>query len=131
MVRLALVKSVMVAFAVMFAAGTASAVEFRPYTPDSFATAQAGGGPVMVHVHADWCPTCQAQRAVMEELATDPRFDNVVVFIINYDTEKAYMRMHRVSQRSTLIAFRGTEEFGRLYADTTFDSIQALFLGVE
>jgi hypothetical protein len=39
--------------------------------------------------------------------------------------------MHRVSQRSTLISFRGTEEVGRLYADTTFESIQAFFLGVE
>lgn len=117
-----------VAFA--FAAGSAQAIEYRPYTPDGFAEAQAAGGPIVIDVHAVWCPTCQAQRAVIDQLAEDPRFDNVIVFVIDYDNEKQYMRMHRVAQRSTLISFVGGEEIDRLYAVTTFDGIQSFFLNI-
>jgi thiol-disulfide isomerase/thioredoxin len=125
-----LIGAVLTAAALFFAAGSASALEFRAYTPEGFAAAQAEGRPIIVDVHATWCPTCQAQRRVIEQLAEDPRFDNVVIFVIDYDTEKAYMRMQRVSERSTLIAFRGSEEHGRLYAVTSFEGIQALFLGI-
>jgi thiol-disulfide isomerase/thioredoxin len=125
-----LIGAVLAAAVLFFSAETASAIEFRPYTPDAFAAAQAEGGPIIVDVHATWCPTCQAQRRVIEQLAEDPRFANVIIFVIDYDTEKAYMRMHRVSERSTLIAFRGGEEHDRLYAVTSFEGIQALFLGI-
>lgn len=124
------VRAVLVAAAVVFTAGSASAIELRPYTPEAFAAAQEEGAQIVVDVHATWCPTCLAQRRVIEQLAEDPRFDNVVVFVIDYDTEKAYMRMHRVTQRSTLIAFLGAEEYGRLYAVTSFEGIEALFASI-
>jgi thiol-disulfide isomerase/thioredoxin len=125
-----LIGAVLAAVLFIFSAVSASALEFRRYTPEDFAAAQAEGTPIIVDIHATWCPTCQAQRRVIEQLALDSRFDNVVIFVIDYDTEKAYMRMHRVSERSTLIAFRGGEEHDRLYAVTSFEGIQALFLGI-
>lgn len=111
-------------------AGSANAIELRPYTPEAFAAAQAEGGPIVVDVHAVWCPTCQAQRNVIEQLAEDSRFADVIVFVIDYDTEKAYMRMHRVAERSTLISFVGVEEVDRLYAVTTFEGIEAFFAAI-
>lgn len=125
-----MIGAVLAAAVLFLSAGGASALEFRRYTPEDFAAAQAQGAPIIVDVHATWCPTCQAQRRVIEQLAEDPRFDNVVIFVIDYDTEKAYMRMQRVSERSTLIAFRGGEEYSRLYAVTSFEGIRALFLGI-
>ncbi len=111
-------------------AGAANAIELRPYTPEAFAAAQAKGGPIVIDVHAVWCPTCQAQRRVIDELADDPRFEDVVVFVIDYDNEKAYMRMHRVAERSTLISFVGADEIDRLYAVTTFEGIEAFFAAI-
>ena len=120
----------MVAGGAFLYASAASALEFQEYTPEAFAAAQAEGGPIVIDVHAVWCPTCQAQRAVMEQLAEDERFDGVVVFVIDYDNEKPYMRMHRVSERSTLISFIGTQEIERLYAVTTYVGIEAFFLSI-
>ena len=114
----------------LLSATTAGAIEFKAYTPEAFAAAQADGGPIVIDVHAGWCSTCQAQRRVIDQLAEDPLFDEFVVFVIDYDSEKAYMRMHRVSQRSTLISFNGSEEVGRLHAVTSFGGIEALFLSV-
>ena len=48
--------------------------------------------------------------------------------MIDYDTEKPYMRMVRVAERSTLIAYDGTEEIGRLYNLTSVEDLQAFFL---
>ena len=126
-------KRALAAFAALFLvlfAGSANAIELRPYTPDTFAAAQAQGGPIVIDVHAVWCPTCQAQRRVIEQLAEDARFDSVVVFVIDYDTEKPYMRMHRVAERSTLISFVGGDEIDRLYAVTTFEGIEAFFAAI-
>lgn len=110
-------------------AGPANALDIRDYTPETFAAAQAEGAQAIVFVYADWCPVCNAQLDVIQQnLAPDPRFDAVQIFMIDYDTEKAYMRMVRVAERSTLIAYDGTEEIGRLYNLTAVEDLQAFFL---
>jgi thioredoxin 1 len=106
-------------------------LQFRDYTPEAFAAAQADGTPSIVFVFAPWCPDCRAQmQVIQEDLAPDPRFNDVVVFMIDYDTEKPYMRMVRVAQRSTLIGYRNGEEIGRIYLLQTLEDMQPLFLSV-
>ncbi len=116
---------------VLLSAGAANAIEFRDYTPETFAAAQADGTPSVVFIFATWCTDCAAQmRVIQEDLVPDPRFDDVVVFMIDYDTEKPYMRMVHVAQRSTLIAYRGGEEINRIYLLQTLEDLQPLFLSV-
>ena len=45
-----------------------SAAELHAYTPKAFDAAQAAGKPILVEVHAPWCPTCKAQQSVLEIL---------------------------------------------------------------
>lgn len=125
-----LTKAVSGAFAGMLfmAASNAGAVEFREFTLDAFAAAQADGTPFVVDVYADWCPTCRAQHRAIEQLAGDPRFDGVVVLVIDYDTERNFMRLVGAPARSILIAFEGSEEIGRVNGSTRFEDIQALFV---
>ena len=60
---LALAGSLSVAFA-----GTAV-----PYSAEAFKAAQASGSPILVEIHADWCPTCKAQSPILDKLTADPR----------------------------------------------------------
>ena len=117
---------------VMFflAAPNVSALEFNPYSADEFQAAQAAGAPVLIDIHADWCSTCQAQRRVLSSLVDDPRFADLVIFEVDYDTEKNIMRHFFASQRSTLIVFRGSTEFGRIVGITNFAAIEALLVAV-
>ena len=40
----------------------------EPYTQDKLDALNKSGQPVLVFIHADWCPTCRAQDAVLEKL---------------------------------------------------------------
>lgn len=98
--------------ALTLAAG-ASAGEVRPYGADAFDSAQASNAPIVVHVTAEWCPTCHVQRPIVRSLAEDPANPDLVVFEIDFDGDPNLLRQFGVRSQSTLIAFRGKEERAR------------------
>ena len=114
------------AAALALAALAASAKEV-PFTQAAFDKAVAAGQPVVVDVQASWCPTCKAQRPIVESLLHEPRMKNVTLFSADFDTEAALKKQLRVSQQSTFVVFKGGKEVGRSTGDTNRDSIAALF----
>ncbi len=70
-----------------------------------------------------------APRAVLEGLFASPEYAGFKVFVVDYDSEKDIMRSFGVQQRSTLIAFSGGAEVGRIIGDTRPAAIQALLAG--
>lgn len=114
------------ALTTVLGASASFAAERVPFDRDAFDAAVAGGGPVLVDVFAPWCTTCRAQGRVLDGLFGEPRFSAFQVFVVDYDTEKEIMRSFGVQQRSTLIAFSGGAEVGRVIADTRPETISAL-----
>lgn len=92
----------------------------------AFDAALAAGGPVLIDISATWCSTCKAQARVVEQLVSEPAYADYQIFVVDYDTQKDVMRSFGASQRSTLIAFSGATEVGRIVGDTRADSIEAL-----
>src|SRR4051794_18915025 len=39
-----------------------------PFSAAAFKAAQAAGNPILVEIHADWCPTCKAQVPILDKL---------------------------------------------------------------
>jgi thioredoxin 1 len=101
--------AVAVAFAVP--ANAAGIVEFKTST---FAALQAQKQPVVIFVHAPWCPICRAQEETIRSLLATPTYKNVTVLTIDYDTQKALWTKFGAKQQSTLIGFRGARETSRL-----------------
>ncbi|ATQ67273.1 MULTISPECIES: thioredoxin family protein [Methylosinus] len=114
------------AAAVALVAAPLSAAERHAYTAKAFDAAQAAGKPILVEVHAPWCPTCKAQEAVLEKLEAQPKFASLQVFRVDFDSQKDALTRFRAGRQSTLIAYHGKEEKARSTGETREEQIAAL-----
>jgi thioredoxin 1 len=114
------------ATAAMLAPATAFAAEEQPFTRQAFQAAQSTGKSILVEIHASWCPTCQAQKPILGKLFADPKFKNLAVFRVDFDSQKDEVRNFKARIQSTLITFKGTTEIARSVGDTNSASIADL-----
>jgi thioredoxin 1 len=113
--------------ALVFAgAAVARAAEQTAFTQEGFAAAQKAGRPILVHITASWCPTCKAQRPILSQLTAEPKFKDLAVFDVDFDSQKDVVRAFNARMQSTLITFKGPAELGRSVGDTDAKSIEAL-----
>jgi thioredoxin 1 len=104
----------------------ALASETVPYTPAAFDASQKSGQSTLVEIHAPWCPTCKAQGPILTKLRKEPKYKNLLVFRVDFDSQKDAVRRFRARMQSTLITFKGGKETGRSVGDTDPKSIAAL-----
>lgn len=114
-------------------ARAAAMVDYAPGMVDGLL---AEGRTVFVDFAADWCSTCRAQERVIERLrAANPAYDAAMVFVrVDWDRfgDGALSRRLAIPRRSTLLVLKGSDEIGRLVADTREAQIAALMdLGVR
>ncbi|PWV65588.1 thioredoxin family protein [Plasticicumulans acidivorans] len=114
------------ACALFTTAFAAAAGEIRPYTEADFSALRGAGKPVLVDVHASWCPTCAQQKPIIESLSRDPAFAELTVLQVDFDAQKPVVRALRASSQSTLIAYHGEREVARSVGDTSPAGIRAL-----
>ena len=108
------------------ASAAAPAVKFVPFTQQAFDAARAAGKPILVEVHAPWCPVCARQQSGIAAAQRDPRNKGLITFRIDFDSQKDVQRPLGVTRQSTLIAFKGRKETGRLLGVTDADGIARL-----
>ncbi len=109
----------------LLAAGLVQAAG-QPFDQAAFDTLQQQGRPVLVSIHADWCPTCRAQEPILSELLKTPELQAITALRVDFDKQKPVVKAFRVQYQSTLIVFKGGKEVGRSTGDTRKDSIAAL-----
>ncbi len=116
-------------FALGMAAGPAArAATEAPFTQQAFASAQHDGKPILVDITAPWCPTCAKQRPILSQLMADPVFKDLVVYQVDFDSQKDVVRALGAQMQSTLVVFHGAAEKGRSTGDTNAQSIKTLLL---
>ena len=97
----------------IFAASSAFAAEKVDYSAAAFDAAQRAGKSILVEIHAPWCPTCRAQAPILSRLESEPKYAGLVVFRVDFDTQKDAVSRFGARMQSTLIAFKGGAETGR------------------
>ncbi|MDB5970826.1 MAG: thioredoxin [Hydrocarboniphaga sp.] len=95
------------------ATASAQASELLPYTDARFTELTQAHKPLVLDVHADWCPTCRVQQPVLKQLVSAPPYDAYTVLVVNYDDQAEVRQRFKVERQSTLVVFAGTEERGR------------------
>lgn len=114
------------AWVTLLGAQPAAAAEWKDFDAGAFAEAQKQGKPILVDVFAPWCPTCRAQNPILVQLAREPKYKDMIVFKVDFDSQKDALRALNAQRQSTLIAFKGEKETGRSVGDTDPGSIEAL-----
>jgi thiol-disulfide isomerase/thioredoxin len=104
----------------------ASAAERSDFTQDAFDAAQKAGKPILVEIHATWCPICKAQAPILADLEKEPRFKDLAVFHVDFDDQKDVVKRFGARIQSTLITFKGESETGRSVGDTNRETLAAL-----
>lgn len=113
-------------FTLSVAASIALAGEIKPYSQAEFDKLAVDGKAVVVDVSATWCPTCKAQKPIIEGLMKQPAYKDVTLLTVDFDAEKPTLKKFKVSMQSTLVAFKGGKEVGRSTGDTTPDGLEGL-----
>jgi len=105
--------------------GAASAATgWVDYSAERFADAQEDGKTILVDVSAVWCPTCKAQRPILDELNADERLQDVLFVHVDFDTDKDFLRTHRIPRQSTIVIFDGKTEINRSVAETNRERLR-------
>jgi thiol-disulfide isomerase/thioredoxin len=115
-----------VVLAVGLVAGSAQAARIQAFDQAQFAAAQNEGGPIVIDITASWCPTCRAQKPIIDSLAQNPDFASLIIFEVDFDKQEDVVRRMRASTQSTLIAFNGRTEMLRSVGATDQRSIEQL-----
>jgi thioredoxin 1 len=103
----------------LFGLSFANAAERSTFDKAAFDQAQNANKSVLVYVSAPWCPTCKAQKPILEKLTNNPKFKNLQVFDVDFDSRKDVLAFFKVNMQSTLIVFKGKDEKGRSTGDTS------------
>ena len=67
----------------------------------------------------------------MDRLSKDPRFKDVRVFVLDYDSSKDVLKQLGVTQQATLLAYKGRTETTRLVYDANAEKIRQVFEGAR
>ncbi|TXN28190.1 thioredoxin family protein [Methylobacterium sp. WL19] len=106
--------------------GTAAGAAEMTYTPALFEAAQKAGKPILVHITAPWCTTCAAQKPILAKLEANPKFKDLQVFDVDFDSRKDVVKQFGATMQSTLITFKGEKETGRSAGETKPEAISSL-----
>ncbi|MBI3525646.1 MAG: thioredoxin family protein [Betaproteobacteria bacterium] len=109
----------------LLAAGIAYSA-WQAFDQAGFDALQHQKKPILVAIHADWCPTCKAQEPILAELLKTPEFHSINALRVDFDKQKKIVKAFKVQYQSTLIVFKGGKEVGRSTGDTDKDDIAAL-----
>jgi thiol-disulfide isomerase/thioredoxin len=95
-----------------------SAAEWKTYDKVSFEASQKAGHKIIVDIFATWCSTCKAQSKIMAAMKEKGQFDGVALFKVDYDSQKDFLKSHKVPRQSTILVFVGVQEKARIIAET-------------
>ncbi len=104
----------------------AMAGEIKPFSQAGFDALTTAGKPVVLDISATWCPTCKAQKPIIDSLMKQPAYKDVTLLTIDFDTDKPTLKKFKVSMQSTLVAFKGTQEVSRSVGDTSPEGLEGL-----
>ena len=112
-------------FLMLLLTGKALAAE-DAFTQAEFDRLQQQGAPILISIHAEWCPTCRAQAPIVKKLLEQEEFKPIHALRVDFDQQKDVVKAFKAIKQSTLIVFKGGKEVDRSLGVTSESAIEGL-----
>ncbi len=103
------------------------AAAYPSFNEADYNAAMKAKSKILLHFHADWCPTCVKQERILTAMENSSLLNGVKIFKVDYDHADALKKSFKVSSQSTLIALNGGVESGRVISKTGEADLQDFF----
>jgi len=111
--------------AVVLMSLASAAIAKEPYSPQRLAELQAADALILIDVFAPWCPTCAKQQEVLRKYSEARPDVELNILVVDFDKDRKYVTALRAPRQSTLILFRGEDQYWFSVAETREDVIFA------
>lgn len=108
---------------IILSSTTQSAVIQEHFNEARYTELRESGAVFLVDVHATWCPVCAKQQQVLADYGKNNPAQNLIVLVVDFDNDKAWVRHFRAPRQSTLILYAGEEQLWFSVAETSYDVI--------
>ena len=109
----------------MIMMASAQAFDKEPYTQERFDELTAAGEVVLIDVYATWCPTCAKQQEAIAAYVEANPDNKFTVLVVDFDDNKDLVRQFRAPRQSTLLLYKGSEQFWFSVAESRPEVIAA------
>lgn len=99
------------AAALLFLSALTQAGDKQPYDPALFLQLQAQGKVVLIDIYAPWCSTCKKQQKAIKAFLDKYPDKEVHILVVDYDNDKQAVKDFRAPRQSTLLIYRGEQQF--------------------
>lgn len=103
-VRQALLLPLLVLMAAFTHVATAAGTT-ENFTKERFDALQAQGAPVLIDVHAVWCPTCKRQGKILSQFQNTHAQCNLTILKVDFDDQKEWVTHFKAPRQSTLVLY--------------------------
>lgn len=97
----------------------------QPFTQAVFEKLQADNKVVLVDVFADWCSTCAKQKKVIQSYLDKHPERELHILEVNFDEQKEVVKQFRAPRQSTLLLYKGLDQFWYSVAETREEIVTA------
>lgn len=119
-------KKLFAVFTLLFSS-TLFAASIEDFSEEKFKQLQAANAPILVDVHATWCPTCKQQGKVIGAYIEEHPSSKLTVLKVDYDKQRKWVKYFKAPRQSTLVVYQGEKEVGRVIAETNQQKLFNLF----
>ena len=96
-------------------------VEKEPFTQERFDELRESGAVVLVDIFADWCPTCAKQQKLIQQYRDQNPDNEFHILEVSFDDNKRAVRELRAPRQSTILLFKGNEQYWYSVAETRYE----------
>lgn len=97
----------------------------QPFTQALFEQLQQDNKVVLVDIFADWCSTCAKQEKVIQSYIKKHPDRELHILQVDFDNQKEIVKQFRAPRQSTMLLYKGDEQFWYAVAETREDVITA------